>query len=111
LTGATVSGTLTETDPEYSSLNDSGVAGEEKFIGPELNLDEGATIFASNSSRTESLTIAPHAKQMDSVGARLRLQTGQFISSGEPDLEKFISREFDSGESRRMVSDFTLTGQ
>lgn len=40
----------------------------------------GALIFVCSSSRTESFTIAPQAKQIESVGARLRLQTGQFIS-------------------------------
>jgi hypothetical protein len=36
-------------------------------------------IFVSNSSRTVSFIIAPHVRQMDKVGARSRLQTGQII--------------------------------
>lgn len=36
-------------------------------------------ILVSNSSRTLSFIMAPHVKQIDRVGARSRLQTGQII--------------------------------
>jgi hypothetical protein len=35
--------------------------------------------LALSSSRTESFIIAPQLGQIDNVGARFRLQTGQFI--------------------------------
>ena len=40
---------------------------------------ETGVIFVSSSSRTVSFIIAPQAKQIDKVGARSRLQTGQII--------------------------------
>jgi hypothetical protein len=36
-------------------------------------------ILSFSSSRTESFIIAPQLGQIDNVGARFRLQTGQFI--------------------------------
>jgi hypothetical protein len=42
-----------------------------------------AAIFVWSSSRTVSFIIAPQVRQIESVGARSRLQTGQFITFQE----------------------------
>jgi hypothetical protein len=69
-------------------LTGSGVHG---FIGSNFGISDlgscgtaGRAILVSSSSRTESFTIAPQAKQIDKVGASSRLQTGQFITSPRP---------------------------
>ena len=80
-----------------------GVAGFASF--PEVR-------FASHSSRTVSFIIAPHEGQIDRVGARTRLQTGQFIGLYLVSLE----RPPDSGgrellKNCLILSTFTLGRQ
>ena len=60
----------------------SGIAGgctDAREVGRGSGFKEGALIFVCSSSRTESFIIAPQVRQIDNVGASVRLQTGQFI--------------------------------
>ena len=47
-----------------------------------------------SSSRTESFIIAPQVKQIDNVGASVRLQTGQFIRQKDSIFRGSICERF-----------------
>lgn len=57
----------------------AGGAPDRVLGGRGSSLPDGTPTRVCNSSRTESFIIAPQVRQIDNVGANVRLQTGQFI--------------------------------
>ena len=65
-------------------------------------------ILVSSSSRTVSWIMAPQVRQMDSVGARSRLQTGHIICV---DGLAWIKKVSATGENAVRISEVTLSRQ
>ncbi|MGI8811901.1 MAG: hypothetical protein ACR2IH_05160 [Pyrinomonadaceae bacterium] len=57
-----------------------GGSGVGRFSDAVSRPEFDGAIFVWSSSRTVSFIIAPHVRQIDNVGARSRLQTGQIIA-------------------------------